>query len=71
MDSIRYLTMIFFRLKQQSPVLKNSKKIDDFLSAYDEAITYTKQELDKWKELKKDFYSRCLFEERLHKCSIR
>lgn len=35
------------------PCLEEQQKIADFLSAYDEAITYTKQELDKWKELKK------------------
>lgn len=35
------------------PCLEEQKKIADFLSAYDEAISYAKQELDKWKELKK------------------
>lgn len=35
------------------PCLKEQQKIADFLSAYDEAISYAKQELDKWKELKK------------------
>lgn len=35
------------------PCLEEQQKIADFLSAYDEAITYAKQELDKWKELKK------------------
>ena len=35
------------------PCLEEQKKIADFLSAYDEAIGYAKQELDKWKELKK------------------
>ncbi len=34
------------------PCLKEQQKIADFLSAYDEAISYAKQELDKWKELK-------------------
>lgn len=33
--------------------IEEQQKIADFLSAYDEAITYAKQELDKWKELKK------------------
>lgn len=32
---------------------EEQQKIADFLSAYDEAICYAKQELDKWKELKK------------------
>ena len=35
------------------PCLEEQQKIADFLSIYDEAITYAKQELDKWKELKK------------------
>lgn len=35
------------------PHKEEQQKIADFLSAYDEAITYAKQELDKWKELKK------------------
>lgn len=35
------------------PHIEEQQKIADFLSAYDEAITYAKQELDKWKELKK------------------
>lgn len=35
------------------PCLEEQQKIADFLFAYDEAITYAKQELDKWKELKK------------------
>ena len=33
--------------------VEEQQKIADFLSAYDEAISYAKQELDKWKELKK------------------
>ena len=33
--------------------LEEQQKIANFLSAYDEAISYAKQELDKWKELKK------------------
>ena len=33
--------------------LEEQQKIAVFLSAYDEAISYAKQELDKWKELKK------------------
>ena len=35
------------------PCLEEQQKIADFLSAYDETIGYAKQELDKWKELKK------------------
>ena len=35
------------------PCLEEQQKIADFLSALDEAINYAKQELDKWKELKK------------------
>ena len=35
------------------PHLEEQQKIADFLSAYDEAISCAKQELDKWKELKK------------------
>ena len=35
------------------PHIEEQQKIADFLSAYDEAIRYAKQELDKWKELKK------------------
>lgn len=35
------------------PCLEEQQKIADFLSALDEAISYAKQELDKWKELKK------------------
>lgn len=35
------------------PCFEEQQKIADFLSAYDEAISYAKQELDKWKELKK------------------
>jgi type I restriction enzyme S subunit len=33
--------------------IEEQQKIADFLSAYNEAIGYAKQELDKWKELKK------------------
>lgn len=35
------------------PHIEEQQKIADFLSAYDEAIRYAKQELDKWKEVKK------------------
>lgn len=35
------------------PHIEEQQKIAGFLSAYDEAIRYAKQELDKWKELKK------------------
>lgn len=35
------------------PHLEEQKTIANFLSAYDEAISYARQEFDKWKELKK------------------
>lgn len=35
------------------PCLEEQQKIADFLSAYDEAISYAKQELEHWKQLKK------------------
>lgn len=35
------------------PHIEEQQKIADFLSAFDEAIDYAKQELEKWKELKK------------------
>lgn len=35
------------------PCLEEQQKIADFLSTNDEAISYAKQELDKWKEIKK------------------
>lgn len=35
------------------PCLEEQQKIADFLSAFDETIDYAKQELEKWKELKK------------------
>lgn len=35
------------------PHIEEQQKIADFLSAYDEVISYAKQELEKWKELKK------------------
>lgn len=35
------------------PCLEEQQKITDFLSAFDESINYAKQELEKWKELKK------------------
>ena len=40
-------------VKVKVPDIEEQQKIADFLSAYDEAISYAKQELDKWKELKK------------------
>lgn len=42
------------------PCLEEQQKIADFLSAYDEAIRYAKQELDKWKELKKGLLQQML-----------
>lgn len=35
------------------PCFEEQQKIADFLSAYDEAISYAKQELEHWKQLKK------------------
>ena len=35
------------------PHIEEQQKIADFLSAYDEAISYAKQELEHWKQLKK------------------
>lgn len=35
------------------PHIEEQQKIADFLSTFDEAIDYAKQELEKWKELKK------------------
>ena len=35
------------------PCLEEQQKIADFLSAFDETISYAKQELEKWRELKK------------------
>lgn len=43
----------FLSVKTAIPCFEEQQKIADFLSAYDEAITYSKQELEKWKELKK------------------
>ena len=43
----------YFGTKVAIPCLEEQQRIADFLSAYDEAISYAKQELDKWKELKK------------------
>lgn len=37
----------------QIPCLEEQQKIADFLSAYDEAISYAKQEIEHWKQLKK------------------
>lgn len=41
------------QIKIVVPYIEEQQKIADFLSTYDEAIHYAKQELDKWKELKK------------------
>lgn len=41
------------KCKIPMPHFEEQQKIADFLSAFDEAINYAKQELDKWKELKK------------------
>ena len=43
----------FWQILVPVACLEEQQKIADFLSAYDEAISYAKQELDKWKELKK------------------
>ncbi|MCH5200991.1 MAG: restriction endonuclease subunit S [Oscillospiraceae bacterium] len=43
----------FMKILMVRPCPEEQQKIADFLSAYDEAITYAKHELDKWKELKK------------------
>jgi len=43
----------FLSVKTAIPCIEEQQKIADFLSAYDEAINYAKQELEKWKELKK------------------
>lgn len=45
-EDIRLFTIL-------TPNPEEQKKIADFLSAFDDAITYAKQELDKWKQLKK------------------
>ena len=41
------------KIKINIPCLEEQQKIADFLSAYDEAITCAKQELEHWKQLKK------------------
>ena len=44
----------FFNIEMLLPeALEEQQKIADFLSAFDDAISCAKQELDKWKELKK------------------
>lgn len=43
----------FYKQSILVPKVEEQQKIADFLSALDEAINYAKQELDKWKELKK------------------
>ena len=43
----------FLLIPMARPCIEKKKKIADFLCAYDEAISCAKQELDKWKELKK------------------
>ena len=41
------------KIKVNIPSFPEQQKIADFLTSYDEAITVAKQELAKWKELKK------------------
>ncbi|MDE5582205.1 MAG: restriction endonuclease subunit S [Ruminococcus sp.] len=53
-DSLSYEG--FADIKTAIPCFEEQQKIADFLSAYDEAITCTKQELEKWKELKKGLF---------------
>lgn len=43
----------YLSVKTAIPCIEEQQKIADFLSAYDEAIYYAKQELCIWKELKK------------------
>lgn len=43
----------FLLIPMARPCIEEQQKIADFLATYDEAISCTKQELDKWKELKK------------------
>lgn len=50
-DSLTYEG--FSEITMFVPCLEEQQKISDFLSTYDEAISYAKQELEKWKELKR------------------
>ncbi len=50
-DSVRMEMITNMRIS--FPCLEEQQKIADFLSAYDEAISYAKQELEHWKQLKK------------------
>ena len=43
----------FANIEMLIPCLEEQQKIADFLSAYDEAISYAKQELELWKQFKK------------------
>ena len=43
----------FWQILVPVACLEEQQKIADFLSAYDEAISYAKQELEHWKQLKK------------------
>ena len=43
----------FLLIPMARPCIEEQQKIADFLATYDEAISCAKQELDKWKELKK------------------
>ena len=43
----------FWQILVPVACLEEQHKIADFRSSYDESISYAKQEIDNWKELKK------------------